>query len=122
MASWVNYHGCPDSSNQDVTGASVARITYIALGNSDSSQVCYVLHRYFVQRHEWNIEGLDRAADNQEKSSAAAILLGRVPGFIRERFEEAFGSSGLKLHELAIVAATLEHSIHDEATERLKGL
>ena len=84
--------------------------------------MCYVLHRYFVQRHEWNIEGLDRAADNQEKSSAAAILMARVPGFTMERVEEAFGSSGLKLHDLAIVVATLEHSIHDEATERLKGL
>ena len=90
------------------------------LGNLDSSQVCYVLHRYFVQRHEWNIEGLDRAADNQEKSSAAAILMGRVPGFIMERLQEAFGCMSLKFHELAIVAATLEHLIHGETTKRLR--
>jgi hypothetical protein len=34
-------------------------------------------------------------------------------------FEEAFGKTGLKQHELSIFAATLEHIIHDEATARL---
>jgi len=49
-------------------------------------------------------------------------LRGRVPGFLMDMFEEAFGASGLKLHELAIMAATLEHFIHDEATDRLRAV
>lgn len=91
-------------------------------GNLESSEVRYVLHRYFVQRHGWNIEGLDRGVEGEAESSSAAILRGRVPSFLMDRFEEAFGASGLKLHELAILAATLEHFIHDEATERLQAV
>lgn len=91
-------------------------------GNLEISQVRYVLHRYFVQRHGWNIEGLELAGNANDEASAATILRGRVPGFLLDMFEEAFGTSGLKLHELAIFAATLEHFIHDEAAERLKAV
>jgi hypothetical protein len=39
-----------------------------------------------------------------------------------EVFQEALGVTGLSLHELAIFAATLEHLIHDEVTDRLNGV
>ena len=35
-------------------------------------------------------------------------------------FEKAFGASGLKVHELAIMVATSKHFIHDEAADRLR--
>ena len=44
----------------------------------------------------------------------------RVPNFIMELFEEAFGQTGLKLHELVVFAGTLERLIHGESVERLK--
>merc|ERR1719162_892674 len=91
-------------------------------GNLESSQVRYVLHRYFAQRHGWNIEGLERGVEGETESSATSILRGRVPSFLMERFEEAFGTSGLTLPELAILAATLEHFIHDESTDRLASI
>lgn len=91
-------------------------------GKLDSPQVRYALHRFFVQRHGWHIDGLDRNGDimDASSSSATSLLRQRVPTFLMDLFEEAFGQSGLMLHELAIFAATLEHMIHDETTERLK--
>jgi hypothetical protein len=44
----------------------------------------------------------------------------RVSSFLMEVFEEALGTTGLNLHELSIFAATLEHLIHDEVTNRLQ--
>jgi predicted SAM-dependent methyltransferase len=76
------------------------------------------LHRYFVQRHGWHIDGLDRSAS--DFSEQDSISRQQVPAFLMDVFSEAFGQTGLMLHELAIFAATLEHMIHNEATERLK--
>eukprot|EP00929_Paragymnodinium_shiwhaense_P012748 TRINITY_DN1204_c0_g1_i2.p1 TRINITY_DN1204_c0_g1~~TRINITY_DN1204_c0_g1_i2.p1 ORF type:complete len:565 (+),score=154.65 TRINITY_DN1204_c0_g1_i2:76-1770(+) len=85
-------------------------------GRLGTAQVRYALHRYFVQRHGWHIDGLNRDSSD---ASTAGIMRERIPAFLMELFEEAFGKSGLMLHELALFAATLEHMIHDEATERL---
>jgi len=86
-------------------------------GGLDNAQVKYALHRLFVQRHGWHIDGL---GDISDKSSPAGVLKERVPGFLMELFEEAFGKTGLKLRELAIFAGTLERLIHDENIDRLK--
>jgi hypothetical protein len=86
-------------------------------GGLDNAQVKYALHRLFVQRHGWHIDGL---GDISDKSSPAGVLKERVPGFLMELFEEAFGKTGLKLHELAVFAGTLERLIHDENIDRLK--
>jgi len=86
-------------------------------GRLGNAQVRYALHRYFVQRHGWHIDGLDRAV---HESTLGAVLREEVPTFLMDLFEEAFGKSGLMLHELAIFAATLEHMIHQETIDRLK--
>jgi len=86
-------------------------------GGLDNAQVKYALHRLFVQRHGWHIDGL---GDISDKSSPAGVLKERVPGFLMELFEEAFGKTGLKLRELAVFAGTLERLIHDENIDRLK--
>eukprot|EP00929_Paragymnodinium_shiwhaense_P081803 TRINITY_DN428_c0_g2_i5.p1 TRINITY_DN428_c0_g2~~TRINITY_DN428_c0_g2_i5.p1 ORF type:complete len:580 (-),score=197.79 TRINITY_DN428_c0_g2_i5:126-1865(-) len=92
-----------------------------AHGNLDHSTVRYALNRFFVQRHGWRIDGLERvgAATESNGASPTGLLRERVPGFLMDVFEEAFGKTGLKQHELSIFAATLEHIIHDEATSRL---
>jgi len=86
-------------------------------GSLDGAQVKYALHRLFVQRHGWHIDGL---TDISDKSSPTGVLKERVPTFLLDLFEEAFGQTGLKLHELAVFAATLERLIHDENIDRLK--
>eukprot|EP00927_Polykrikos_kofoidii_P004065 TRINITY_DN11612_c0_g1_i1.p1 TRINITY_DN11612_c0_g1~~TRINITY_DN11612_c0_g1_i1.p1 ORF type:complete len:592 (+),score=70.55 TRINITY_DN11612_c0_g1_i1:93-1778(+) len=91
-------------------------------GNLDHLEVRYALRRLFVQRHGWHIDGLEHIGTEDVGESTARLLRGRVPAFLMSRFEEAFGSTGLQLHELAIFATALEHIIHDEATDRLNSL
>lgn len=93
-----------------------------AQGNLGHFEARYALHRLFVQRHGWQLDGLGSSGDVDGGKLANGLMRGRVPSFLMERFEEAFGTSGLKLDELAIFAATLEHIIHDEATSRLHHL
>jgi len=87
-------------------------------GGLDQGQVKYALHRLFVQRHGWHIDGLN--AGSNGTVSAAGIIREKVPAFLMELFEEAFGATGLKLDEIAVFAATLERLIHDETIDRLK--
>jgi len=90
-------------------------------GKLDSGLVRYALRRFFVQRHGWHLDGLDDSNSSFEgASSPAGLLRERAPTFLMDRFEEAFGKSGLMLFEVVIFAATLEHIIHDEAADRLR--
>ena len=66
-----------------------------------------------MQRHGWYIDGLERVGAGSG-SSSIGVMRERVSAFLMEVFEEALGTTGLNLHELAMFAATLEHLIHDE--------
>mmetsp|Transcript_49680 Transcript_49680/g.131691 ORF Transcript_49680/g.131691 Transcript_49680/m.131691 type:complete len:600 (-) Transcript_49680:442-2241(-) len=68
--------------------------------------VRYVLHRLFVQSYGWFIKGLEPHSDME---NMPAHIRGLLPT----------GSSGASLHELAAIAASLEHLIRVEAAERL---
>lgn len=92
-----------------------------SFGNLDHGSARYVLHRFFVQRHAMYIKGLEPGGDTwSSNASATEVLEDRVPAFVQSLFEERLKGHGLGLHELAVLAATLEHLIHDEAVERLK--
>lgn len=88
-------------------------------GHLGHSTVRYALHRLFVQKHGWYIKGLDSAGGSWNESSHANILKEQAADFVQSVFEHRLGDKGLGLHELAVVAATLEHLIHDEAEDRL---
>jgi len=47
-------------------------------------------------------------------------LKDQAADFVQSVFEHRLGDRGLNLHELAVLGATLEHLIHDEAVERLQ--
>lgn len=91
------------------------------LGNE---AVNYILHRGFVLRHGWFVRGLepgDSAApgSNSSSSSNAHILEEKVSSHVQELFERRIGGKGCTLHEVAVLAATLEHLVHKEAMGRL---
>jgi len=44
----------------------------------------------------------------------------RVPAYVQGLFEQRLDGRGLGMHEVAILAATLEHLVHDEAVAQLK--
>jgi len=81
--------------------------------------VRYALHRLFVQRHGWVIKGLDTAGGHRNSTSSAGLLKEQVPSYIQDLFEKRLGGRGFGLHELGVLAATIEHLVHSEAIKRL---
>merc|ERR1719163_551268 len=97
---------------------------YAALPKNDRgylghATVRYALHRLFVQRHGWVIKGLDAAGGHRNSTSGAGLLKEQVPAYIQDLFEERLGGRGFGLHELGVLAATIEHLVHSEAIKRL---
>lgn len=88
-------------------------------GNLGHSPVRYALHRIFVQRHGWYIKGLEPDGDSWNTTSPAGILKDHVSSYVEELFEERLGGKGFNLHDTAVLAATLEHLIHDDNMARL---
>merc|ERR1719198_762311 len=100
------------------------RPIYAALPKNDKgylghSTVRYALHRLFVQRHGWSIKGLDAAGGHRNSTSNAGLLKEQVPAYIQDLFEQRLGGRGFGLHELGVLAATIEHLVHSEAIKRL---
>jgi hypothetical protein len=88
-------------------------------GNLGHATVRYALHRLFIKRHGWSIKGLGRHAEDPNSTSPAGVLKDQVPTYIQNTFENRLGAKGLGLHELAVMASTLEHLIHKEAVGKL---
>jgi len=87
-------------------------------GNLEDAAARYVLHRLFVQRHAMYIRGLD--ASSVVSMTTAEVLEDHIPTFVLSLFEDRMKNHGLGLHEMTVLAATLEHLIHDEAVSRLQ--
>jgi len=88
-------------------------------GRLDHAAVRYVLHRLFVERHGWSIKGLGSEGETWGSASPTQVLEHRVPSRIHGLFEERLDKHGLDLHEIAVMAVTLENLIHREAEARL---
>jgi len=88
-------------------------------GYLERATVRYALHRLFVQRHGWFIKGLHQAGGHRNSTSTAGLLKEQVPAYVQELFEKRLGGRGLGLHELGVLAATIEHLVHNEAIKRL---
>jgi len=98
-------------------------MTKNANGKLGSAAAGYVLHRVFVQRHGWFIRALEPAGNalaSWNTSNPTSILEERVPEHVQALFEKRLGTHGLGMKELAILAATLEHLVHNEAMDRLR--
>merc|ERR1719506_2662714 len=81
--------------------------------------VHYALHRLFVQRHGWVMQGLDASGGHRNATSGAGMLKEQVPAYIQDLLEQRLAGRGLGLHELGVLAATIEHLVHSEAIKRL---
>jgi len=84
-----------------------------------ASGVRYLLHRVFVERHGWFVEGLMSRGDAWNASSPAAFFAEHTGEAAESLFERRLGGAGLSLHEVAVFAATLESLVHEETLERL---
>lgn len=106
---------------------SLVRPTFTALpknehGRLGSSAVRYAMHRYFVQRHAWFVNGLEPEGAAWNNSSPVDVLteLQGVPSRAQDIFEMRLSSRGLDLHEVAAMAVILENLVHKEAVAHLK--
>jgi hypothetical protein len=88
-------------------------------GKLGHTTVRYALHRIFVQRHGWYIKGLEPAGQHFNSSTPTGVLKEHVGSHVEELFESRLGGQGFNLHDTAVLAATLEHLIHNEAEGRL---
>eukprot|EP00930_Biecheleria_cincta_P026950 TRINITY_DN1893_c0_g1_i6.p1 TRINITY_DN1893_c0_g1~~TRINITY_DN1893_c0_g1_i6.p1 ORF type:complete len:619 (-),score=125.74 TRINITY_DN1893_c0_g1_i6:12-1763(-) len=79
----------------------------------------HALHRLFMQLHGWQVMGLHAGGDTWDAASPVEALGERLPDDARRLFETRLKEYGLDLHELAVLAATLENMVHAEADVRL---
>merc|ERR1719422_140961 len=82
----------------------------------DPLPVRYALHRYFLQKHGWYVNGLGVANDENDTSAATTIMTHRAPSFIQSIFAKRLNGQGLNLRDLAVFAATLADLIHNEVS------
>jgi len=88
-------------------------------GKLGHTTVRYALHRLFVQQHGWYVKGLEPAGDSWNTTSPAGILKDKVSSEVIKMMELRLDGHGFGLHDTAVLAATLEHLVHDEALDRL---
>jgi len=92
-------------------------------GKLGHGAVSYVLHRLFVQRHAWFIPGLEPGGKGEAAwngTSPMTLFVDKVPEYVQSTFEKRIGGKGMGVHEIAVLAATLEHLVHKEAVDRLQ--
>jgi hypothetical protein len=101
------------------------RSTFVALpknshGRLGHGAVRYALHRLFLQRHAWFVRGLEPGGEAWNASAPTAILQNGMPEYVQSLFEKRLGGQGFGLHELAVLAATLENMVRRETMQRLE--
>merc|ERR1719424_1121421 len=79
-------------------------------GKLGSAATSYALYRIFVARHAWFVTGLEpfKAMAAWNSSSPTSMLEQRVPEYITGLFHSRMGRGGFGVHEVAVLAATLE--------------
>lgn len=101
------------------------RTTFKALPKNDRGAVeapsaRYALHRLFVQRYGWHVKGLASEGGAWDSESPIKSMGDRVPEKMLEFFDHRLGNYGLSLHELAVVAVSMDQMIHTDISARLK--
>lgn len=91
-------------------------------GNLGQATARRALHRLFSHRHGWSIEGLLPAADENDAATPRSISTTWMPAFLLEAIENLFGTHGVNIQELAVLAAAFEDLVHREAIGRLEDL
>jgi len=83
-------------------------------GALDHATVRYALHRYFVQKHGWYMNGLGSDGEGRSAVVAPSLVKDRAPSFIQGLLEQRLHGEGLGLHDMAVFASTLSSLVHQE--------
>jgi len=88
-------------------------------GHLEPAAVRYLLHRYFVDRHGWYVLGFDTQGEAWNSSTPFEALSEHIDSDTQGAFEDRLDARGLSLHEVALLAVTLESFVHSETLARL---
>jgi len=91
-------------------------------GNLGQATARRALHRLFLHRHGWSIEGLLPAEDENDAATPRSISTTWMPQYLMGAIEQLFGTQGVNVQELAVLAAAFEDLAHKEAIGRLEDL
>eukprot|EP00929_Paragymnodinium_shiwhaense_P042958 TRINITY_DN2214_c0_g1_i4.p1 TRINITY_DN2214_c0_g1~~TRINITY_DN2214_c0_g1_i4.p1 ORF type:complete len:567 (+),score=123.98 TRINITY_DN2214_c0_g1_i4:142-1842(+) len=97
-----------------------ASMPKMANGNLDASGVRYLLHRLFVQRHGWFVNGLDNGGESWNSTSPSEVFKQHAAdhhSLFESKLAQGFGT-----HQVAVFAAALEALVHGESMRRLEGV
>merc|ERR1740115_657483 len=81
-------------------------------GNLGQATARRALHRLFLHRHGWSIEGLLPSEDENDAATPRSISTTWMPAYLMGAIEQLFGTEGVNVQELA----------HKEAIGRLDDL
>lgn len=84
-------------------------------GTLEPSSVRHAVHRYFVYKHGWNIQGLQPIGQLQNASAEVSIMKQKAPEYIQSLFEKQLHGEGMQLRQLAVFIAALTELVHNEA-------
>lgn len=101
------------------------KVTFKALPKNSRGAIAapsarYALHRFFIQRHGWMVKGLETGGGAWDAESPISAMDAHVPTEIKELFEDRLGNYGMNLHELAVLAATMNNMFERDVDERLR--
>eukprot|EP00929_Paragymnodinium_shiwhaense_P034684 TRINITY_DN1883_c0_g1_i2.p1 TRINITY_DN1883_c0_g1~~TRINITY_DN1883_c0_g1_i2.p1 ORF type:complete len:534 (+),score=131.26 TRINITY_DN1883_c0_g1_i2:178-1779(+) len=93
-------------------------------GYLNHAEVRYVLHRLLAQQHGWFVKGLEPSGQDSTKDNAPTLesLKEWVPSHLQEFLESSVGRHNLGLHEVAVLAGTIEDIVRKEATARMEAI
>lgn len=85
----------------------------------DHSAVKYVLRRLFMKRQGWSIGGLEASNEAWDAANGSAVLEDFAPEVVQTLFRKHIHAEGAGLHEVAVLAAMMEHLIFEDMLGKL---
>jgi len=89
-------------------------------GKLEPHVVRYALHRYFIQKHGWFINGLEFPTTEWE-TGVKRVSKDDVPSYIQRLFNNSH-ANGLGIHEISVFAATISRLVHKDSADSLEGI
>merc|ERR1719356_1700967 len=83
-------------------------------GRMSAASVRYLLHRLFVQRHGWLVNGMQNNGETWNSSSPTELFKSTAGEGVHKVFDDRLSNTGFTLNQVAVFAATLENLVHND--------
>jgi len=100
-----------------------ASLPKLADGTLGHTVVRYALHRLLAKAHGWFVIGLEPERDGTNMSvTSLKTQMEWVPTYLQDVLENTHPGRGVSMHEVAVLAMTLEDLARNEAVGRLEAI